>query len=590
MHVQADSSGDAKDRRGRPVTTSKLPVHRNAANPLPKMKRINRFLPTFVASIVITIAGFSQTAPTPALPVQRVLTDTLGRKLDSTILEKSPTAIKCRRNPDGAEFTIELSKLSADDRKFLADLGKPAVAPPPSKPKTEPVITPPKPVPATPAPWVPFDYTLTINGKIERKLRLDPKNTDYAKIQAYENAYTPNANNRRTVGVTICGQIGDETLIVTNTQGLDTKSRPYNDLSEEDRKFLKDTSSIPPIRENPFPYTLTLTDGRKLEGTICGVNKISVLVRRATDNKEIGIALTKLSVKDRKVIAGMQVGGGGSDSLPLQIDITCKDGRKLDVTILKRSGKDKTAFTCKETKDGKMFDIEFYELAAETQRQLAWVHTQEPTTFPVVYNLTRKELDSISAWWIMEKTATTIRCIEIHNPSTRGGITLQISNLEKKDQDFLAAPYIDLSGIPRRFRDKVTIGWAETIGIEPAEIPAGEVVWAEEESLRMITPVFHGMGRLQNKEVHNGDPRKLGYDIVSRQSGYDINARPYNKEVRELAGETVYILKEDATSMIVETEKHGVLEFQKPGAGTKEVDAKTADYDGPFLADPPPGK
>lgn len=67
---------------------------------------------------------------TPALPVHRVLTDTSGRKLDATILERTATDIKCTRTSDGVEFSIALAKLSLADRRFLAELDKPALVPP----------------------------------------------------------------------------------------------------------------------------------------------------------------------------------------------------------------------------------------------------------------------------------------------------------------------------------------------------------------------------------------------------------------------------------------------------------------------------
>lgn len=78
-----------------------------------------------VAGIAATIAGFSQEATTtpipvaPTLPVSRTLTAADGRKLEATITAKTATAIK-GKTAAGKEFTLELSKLSAEDQAFVA--------------------------------------------------------------------------------------------------------------------------------------------------------------------------------------------------------------------------------------------------------------------------------------------------------------------------------------------------------------------------------------------------------------------------------------------------------------------------------------
>ena len=72
----------------------------------------------------------------PVLPQDRDITDTNGRKLSGTILEKSETAIKYHRKSDGKEIDIEINTLSAADRQFVK--GCQAATPlTPTPPKTE---------------------------------------------------------------------------------------------------------------------------------------------------------------------------------------------------------------------------------------------------------------------------------------------------------------------------------------------------------------------------------------------------------------------------------------------------------------------
>jgi hypothetical protein len=83
-----------------------------------------------VCIAALPIAGFSQSQDQP--PVQRVLTDTAGRKIEATILSKTETGVKFTRNRDGKEFELPIRNLSAEDQRFLKGLGlgKPIVANP----------------------------------------------------------------------------------------------------------------------------------------------------------------------------------------------------------------------------------------------------------------------------------------------------------------------------------------------------------------------------------------------------------------------------------------------------------------------------
>ena len=56
------------------------------------------------------------------LPIQRILTDMGGRKLDVTILEKHNTTVTVRRTSDSKVYNLDLDKLSEEDRKFANGL------------------------------------------------------------------------------------------------------------------------------------------------------------------------------------------------------------------------------------------------------------------------------------------------------------------------------------------------------------------------------------------------------------------------------------------------------------------------------------
>jgi hypothetical protein len=67
----------------------------------------------------------SPTGQVNVMPIERLLTDRSGRKLNVTILEKQATDIKVRRTSDGKEFTIDPASLSSEDQHFLMGLQPP---------------------------------------------------------------------------------------------------------------------------------------------------------------------------------------------------------------------------------------------------------------------------------------------------------------------------------------------------------------------------------------------------------------------------------------------------------------------------------
>ena len=71
---------------------------------------------------VIKFSKKRDLAPAPTLPIKRTLTTADGRKLEGTILSNDANSIQFRRTTDNKEFTLELSKLSSDDQKFIAEL------------------------------------------------------------------------------------------------------------------------------------------------------------------------------------------------------------------------------------------------------------------------------------------------------------------------------------------------------------------------------------------------------------------------------------------------------------------------------------
>lgn len=54
-----------------------------------------------------------------ARPIRRTLKAADGRTLDATLLSRTETAVKVRRQADGQEFVIPLEKLSIADRDFI---------------------------------------------------------------------------------------------------------------------------------------------------------------------------------------------------------------------------------------------------------------------------------------------------------------------------------------------------------------------------------------------------------------------------------------------------------------------------------------
>ena len=91
--------------------------------------KIARFVLLGLAEAIATTAGIAQETPVATknkLPAVRTMTAADGRKLEGTILSKDATSIQFRRTTDGKEFTLELSKLSAEDQAFIGTLHAPA--------------------------------------------------------------------------------------------------------------------------------------------------------------------------------------------------------------------------------------------------------------------------------------------------------------------------------------------------------------------------------------------------------------------------------------------------------------------------------
>ena len=640
-------------------------------NTITKMFRTALFLGISI------VAGFSQnsaTAPTgapvatSALPMQRVLTDSTGRKLDATILEKTPTAIKCRRTSDGMEFTLDLAKLSAADQKFLADLGKPKTAPATAGAKAQPdkptaATTPAKPAAISDKPSkMPFLYWLTqvrvspnfkIIGREEAGYKIKFLQDGREEVIPYdrlemikrvnilsreESGYKVNFLDEQNPDLEIIvpfdqltetdrkflaagppeikpgfvwgtpsklpfyyyltlNQGGQKELRVSATiisravNGYNVSFQPggppipgkptgtecivtFDELSKKDREALKWIDDAPP-NSIPCLYTLTLPGGKPLTGTITKKSPLLIKFLRASDNKEMEFQISKLSTKDRKVIDGIPNNNGpNEEKLPLKIELTLKTGKKLEATILKRTGDDFSAFTCKKS-DGKEVTIAFHELAAETQKELALVVTEEPTPFPMWHRLLvgKEGHQSLEFELILEKTETEIKC-------KRGDktFTIPIADLSEESRKFVEAPTRRITGVPRRLKRDITPSNTERV------IPAGEVVWVENDNLTSMW-LTEGFGVNMKGKDEIGTPRKVDYEIVTSYKGH---------EYRIPAGDDVYVVKEDATTLTI----WGAGTFYaatvtKPKLGTKTVNATQfemqEDIKLPNLADPPFG-
>lgn len=71
---------------------------------------------------VLLIAALSHSAaPAAEFPVERILTDTTGRKLEVIVLDKDEAKIKVPRKSDGKEFSLDLATVSQEDQTFLKD-------------------------------------------------------------------------------------------------------------------------------------------------------------------------------------------------------------------------------------------------------------------------------------------------------------------------------------------------------------------------------------------------------------------------------------------------------------------------------------
>ena len=611
----------------------------------------NTITKTFRITLLLGISivgGFSQdstTAPTGAsvtmhaLPVQRVLTDAAGRKFDATIIEKSATGIKCKRTSDGVEFNIPFAKLSAADRNFLSDLDKPAVAAPTSAPTA--ITAPSAPAPAKPATLadksskMPFFYFLTVvrdNGsqiKAVAKIlsRIDggykvifPYKSQKANEPYIEGTIFTRSLNEQDIKFLAVGPPEDKpdyiwgtppnlpysyeltlnagrademqahaTILSRVPEGYNVslsdnrnlpsgKSNgiciiPFNELSPQDRKFLDRLDYSIPTR-TPCLYTLNFPDGKKLEGTIITKGAVSIKFRDS-NGMDQSIPLTKLTAKDREVIAGISNTTSDAQTLPAQFELIYKDGKTLQATILKRAGKDFSAFLCKKS-NGKEITVDFSEFSAETQNELAQIVTQEPTPFPMWCRLiTEKEgRKALEFHLILEKTGTEIKC-KNHGKV----VTIPIADLSEESRKFVEAPVKYITGVPRRFKKDITPTNTEKV------IPAGEVVWVTKDSIASMW-LPEGFGPYCKRADEIGTPRKFDYEIVTSYKG---------KEYRIHAGDPVYVVKEDATTLTI----WGASTFYaatvtKPTPGTTTVNAiqfdmPQADQVLPNLADPPFG-
>lgn len=93
----------------------------SSINVMQTRSAINRIKHTFVRThgILWSVLLGHAAALAADLPVERILTDSKGRKLEVVVLEKNEAEIKVRRKSDGKEFSLELANVSREDQDFL---------------------------------------------------------------------------------------------------------------------------------------------------------------------------------------------------------------------------------------------------------------------------------------------------------------------------------------------------------------------------------------------------------------------------------------------------------------------------------------
>ncbi len=205
---------------------------------------------------------------TTALPIHRVLTDTSGRKLDATILEISATDIRCIRAADGLEFSIALAKLSAGDRKFLAELDQPTAATQTAKVVTPPppTVAPPKPMPPVIA-QLPFKPAAPPKPAIPSELAIPPLPATVSPAN-----YRLHLSSGKSVAATLLGADADKIYFRGPERFL--AAVPLSELAAEDRVFI--SLWLAGIRDQPSLSRTFTIEGKPVLARAVKTDKESV--------------------------------------------------------------------------------------------------------------------------------------------------------------------------------------------------------------------------------------------------------------------------------------------------------------------------
>jgi len=237
-----------------------------------------------------------------AYPLERTLTDKLGRPFQASIEGRSSTMVKFTRLPDGTTETALLADLSTGDQAFLGAL------------------------PTNLANDYPLVRTLT-------------DKVGHSSFQA-----------------SIEGR-SDAMVKVTLTKDGTTQLIPLADLSQDDQVFLR---SLPVNLTFDYPQDWTLTDqrGRSVHVSIVGRTPEVVKITIVEDGSTHLYPIATLSQKDQAFVQSLPV--NLTLQYPLKSSLMDQQGHTLQVTIVGRSD-DQVQFT--RADDGKTYTYPITKLS-----------------------------------------------------------------------------------------------------------------------------------------------------------------------------------------------------------------------------------
>ena len=264
-----------------------------------------------------TVAPGTTAAPAAQktiFPVQRVLTDTTGRKLDATILGKTATGIKCRRTSDGVEFVIDTVKLSLVDQNFIKSIGAEeavGVEPvkitevKPSKADTSKITpretdhptTPIPPVIPPVIPQLPFEPTAPPKPAIACQLVVPNLPPGVSPVN-----YRLHLGSGKSVNATLLG--GDATKIYFRGPERFLTAVPMSDLADDDRVFI--SLWLAGIHDQPSVSRTFTIDGKSVLGRSVKMDKDTFYLIQNDGTLLRDLPWRKLSKADQQFLKSWQ--------------------------------------------------------------------------------------------------------------------------------------------------------------------------------------------------------------------------------------------------------------------------------------------